>query len=135
MTKWPTEKHFTSWLNLAPNNKISGGKVLSSKIPKKKNRAGQVFRMAAFAVQRSKNWLGLFYQRMKSRLGVKKAVTATAIKIAVIFYKMVKEKIMFVPINLETYTGSFRQQQLKKLERQAKALGLKLAPRESVKIM
>jgi transposase len=135
MTKWPTEKHFTSWLNLAPNNKISGGKVLSSKIPKKKNRAGQVFRMAAFAVQRSKNWLGLFYQRMKSKLGVKKAVTATARKIAVIFYKMVKEKIMFVPINLDTYTGSFRQQQLKKLERQAKALGLKLAPRESMKIM
>jgi transposase len=58
MNKWPTAKHFTSWLNLAPNNKISGGKLLSSKIPKKKNRAGQMFKMAAFAVQRSKNgWL------------------------------------------------------------------------------
>ncbi|MBK6573762.1 MAG: IS110 family transposase [Saprospiraceae bacterium] len=54
MSKWPTVKHFTSWLNLAPNNKISGGKVLSSRIPKKKNHAGQIFRMAAFAIQRSK---------------------------------------------------------------------------------
>ncbi|MEO5990803.1 MAG: transposase [Ferruginibacter sp.] len=55
MSKWPTVKYFTSWLNLAPNNKISGGKVLSSRIPKKKNRAGQIFKMAAFAIQRSKN--------------------------------------------------------------------------------
>ncbi|MBK9639828.1 MAG: transposase [Saprospiraceae bacterium] len=53
MSKWPTVKHFTSWLNLAPNNKISGGKVLS-RIPKRKNHAGQIFRMAAFAIQRSK---------------------------------------------------------------------------------
>lgn len=134
MNKWPTEKHFTAWLNLAPNNKISGGKLLSSRIPKKKNRAGQVFKMAAYAIQRSKNWLALFYHRIKSRSGVKKAITATARKIAVIFYKMVKDKIMFNPVSIETYTGSFKQQQLKKLERQAKALGLKLEPRESLKI-
>ncbi|MBK8643248.1 MAG: transposase [Saprospiraceae bacterium] len=52
MSKWPTVKHFTSWLNLAPNNKISGGKVLSR--IQKENHAGQIFRMAAFAIQRSK---------------------------------------------------------------------------------
>ncbi len=66
MEKWPTVKHFTSWLNLAPNNKISGGKLLSSRIPKKKNHAGQIFKMAAFAVQRSDNWLAKFFQRIKS---------------------------------------------------------------------
>jgi transposase len=128
MSKWPTEKHFTAWLNLAPNNKISGGKILSSRIPKKKNRAGQVFRLAAYAIQRSDNWLALFYHRIKFRAGVKKAITATARKIAVIFYKMVKDRIMFNPVSIDAYAENFKQRQLKKLERQAKSFGLKLAP-------
>ena len=128
MDKWPTAKHFTAWLNLAPNNKISGGKILRSRIPKKKNRAGQVFKMAAYAVQRSKNWLAIFYHRIKSKAGVKKAITATARKIAVIFYKMIKDKIMFNPITADTYKESFKDRQIKKLEKQAKALGLQLVP-------
>jgi transposase len=128
MNKWPTVKHFTSWLNLAPNNKISGGKLLSSKIPKKKNRAGQVFKMAAFAVQRSKNWLGLFYHRIKSKAGSQKAITATARKIAVIFYKMLKDKVAFNPVSLDEYTEGFKERQLKKLQKQAKYLGLQLNP-------
>ncbi len=131
MNKWPTEMHFTAWLNLAPNNKISGGKVLSSRIPKKKNRAGQVFKLAAYAIQRSNNWLALFYHRIKSKGGVRKAITATARKIAVIFYKMVKDRIMFNPVNIDAYTDGFKQRQLKKHERQAKSLGLQLAPRLS----
>ncbi len=126
MSKWPTEKHFTAWLNLAPNNKISGGKVLSSRIPKKKNQAGQVFRLAAYAIQRSNNWLALFFHRIKSRAGVKKAITATARKIAIIFYKMIKDQVMFNPINIDAYAASFKQRQLKKLERQAKSFGMKL---------
>jgi transposase len=128
MNKWPTAKHFTAWLNLAPNNRISGGKILSSRIPKKKNRAGQVFKMAAYAIQRSKNWLALFYHRIKSKAGVKKAITATARKIAVIFYKMIKDKIMFNPITVDIYKESFKDRQIKRLHRQAKALGLKLIP-------
>jgi len=129
MDKWPTAKHFTAWLNLAPNNKISGGKILSSRISKKKNRAGQVFKLAAYAVQRSKNWLALFYHRIKSKAGVKKAITATARKIAVIFYKMLKDKIMFNPISMDIYTEGFKKRQLKKLEKQAKSFGLQLTPR------
>ena len=126
MNKWPTAKHFTAWLNLAPNNKISGGKVLSSRIPKKKNRAGQVFKLAAYAVQRSKNWLALFYHRIKSKAGAKKAITATARKIASIFYKMLKDQIMFTPLPVETYQENFKERQIKKIERQAKTLGLQL---------
>ena len=126
MEKWPTAKHFTSWLNLAPNNKISGGKLLSSKIPKKKNRAGQVFKMAAFAVQRSKNWLAVFYHRIKSKAGAAKAITATARKIAVIFYTMLRDRIMFNPISMESYVQSFKERQLKRLEKQAKMLGMEL---------
>jgi transposase len=132
MNKWPTEKSFTAWLNLAPNNKITGGKVISSKTQKRKSKAGQIFKMAAFAVQRSKNWLAIFYHRIKSRCGVKKAITATARKIAVIFYKMMKEKIVFNPISADTYMQTFKEKQLKKLKRQAHRLGLVLIPNEIV---
>ena len=128
MNKWPTAKHFTSWLNLAPNNKISGGKLLSSKVEKKKNKAGQVFKMAAFAVQRSKNWLATFYHRIKSRSGAGKATMATARKIAVIFYLMIKEKRTFKPITIEDYNSGFREQQLKKMIKKAKGMGFKLVP-------
>ncbi|ANE51125.1 IS110 family transposase [Flavisolibacter tropicus] len=128
MNKWPTEKHFTSWLNLAPYNKISGGKLLSSKIPKKKNRAGQVFKLAAFAVQRSQNWLAVFYHRIKARSGPAKAITATARKIAVIFYHMMRDRVRFNPISLENYVESFREKQVRKLKKQAKRLGLELKP-------
>jgi len=126
MEKWPTVKHFTSWLNLAPNNKISGGKVLSSRIPKKKNHAGQIFKMAAFAVQRSKNWLAMFYQRIKAKRGTPKAVVATARKIAAIFYKLMREKAKFNPMPIEKYMDGFKELQIKKLRRQAQSLGYQL---------
>src|SRR5215218_6928656 len=74
MSKWPTEKHFVSWLNLCPNNKVSGGKLLSSKVRKKSNSAGQAFRMAANGVQRSENWLGDYFRRMKSKGGNRYAI-------------------------------------------------------------
>jgi transposase len=128
MNKWLTPKHFTSWLSLAPNNKVSGGKILSSKTQKKKNRAGQIFKMAAYAVQRSKNWLAMFYHRIKSKCGPAKAITATARKIAVIFYKLVKEKTAFNPLSAEQYMETFKQQQLKKLKKQADKFGLLLVP-------
>ncbi len=126
MNKWPTVKHFTSWLNLAPNNKISGGKLLSSRIQKKKNAASQIFRFAAFAVQRSKNWLALFYHRIKAKAGTPKAIVATARKIAVIFYKMMKEKVSFNPTPIEAYSQGFKEAQIKRLKHKAKALGLSL---------
>ncbi len=126
MSKWPTVKHFTSWLNLAPNNKISGGKILSSKIPKKKNRAGQVFKLAAYSIQRSNNWLSHFYKKIKSKKGTPKAIVATARKIAVIFYKMLKDKVKFEPMRNEVYEKQFKEKQINRLNKQAKALGLQL---------
>lgn len=128
MNKWPTAKHFTSWLNLAPNNKISGGKLLSSKVEKKKNKAGQIFKMAAFAVQRSNNWLASFYHRVKSRAGAGKATMATARKIAVIFYLMIKNKKEFKPVSLDDYSAGFREHQIRKMTRNAKRMGFKLVP-------
>lgn len=123
MNKWPTEKHFVSWLGLAPNNKISGGKVLSSRRVKKKNKAGQGFRMAAYAIQRSNHWLGDFYRRVKSRQGAAKAIVATARKIAIVYYKMVSQKVSFSPIDLNNYKEKFREKKLKYLQKQLTTLG------------
>jgi transposase len=126
MSKWRTSKHFTSWLNLAPNTKISGGKILSSKIPKKKNLAGQIFKMAAFAIQRSKNWLAAFYNKIKVRKGTSKAVVATARKIATIFYKMMKDKTAFQPFSNEEYDKQNQMRNLNRLKRQAQNFGFQL---------
>ena len=126
MNKWPTAKHFVSWLNLAPNNKISGGKVLSSRIPKRKNKAGQVFKLAAYALQRSKNCFAVFYHRIRAKKGPAKAVVATARKIAMVFYKILKEKIKFNPLSIEKYMEGFQEQQINRLKKQAHKLGFQV---------
>jgi transposase len=126
MNKWPTVKHFTSWLNLAPNNKISGGKILSSKIAKKKNKAGQVFKMAAYATQRSQNCFSVFYHRIKARKGVKKAITATARKIAVVFYNLIKKKLEFNPMIFEKNSLDLKTEKINRLKRQAQSFGFQL---------
>lgn len=118
MTKWETAKHFVSWLNLCPNNKISGGKLISSTLMKKKpNTASQAFRNAANAVQRSDNWLGDYYRRMKARGGNKYAMVATANKIATIYYKMVRDKKEFNPLDLKEYQHRYKQAKISYLER------------------
>jgi len=128
MSKWETKKHFTSWLNLVPNNRVSGGKLLKPQKSKKKNKAGQAFLMAAFALQRSDHWLGHYYRRMKAKNGPKVATKATARKLAIIFYEMVKYRKEFDPITVEDYTKQFRNNKLKYLTKQASKLGLQLVP-------
>lgn len=81
---------FCSWLNLVPNNKISGGKLLSSKVPKRTNICGQVFRLCANSLKRNKTTLGYYFRRIQSRCGYSQAIVATAHKIAKIFYTMIK---------------------------------------------
>ena len=85
MSRWRTAKHFTSWLTLAPGNKISGGKVLSSRTRRSANRATVLLRIAAVGVGRSSTALGAFFRRLAARVGKAKAITATARKIAVLF--------------------------------------------------
>lgn len=126
MSKWPTEKHFTSWLNLSPHNRTSGGKPLKPGRVKKKNRAGQAFLMAASTLKRSDHWLGAFYRRIKAKNGGAVAIKATARKLAIIFYKMLKEGVEFNPIPLETYNQYFKEHKLKYLKKQAFTLGYNL---------
>lgn len=123
MNKWETSKHFVSWLNLCPNTKISGGKIISSMLMKKKpNIASQAFRNAANAVQRSDNWLGDYYRRMKAKGGNKYAMVATANKIATVFYVMVKSQQEFNPIDLNSYQQRYKQAKISYLERKLNEL-------------
>jgi transposase len=126
MSKWPTKKHFTSWLNLVPNNRISGGKLLKPKKVKKKNKAGQAFLMAAFALQRSEHWLGEFYRRIKAKNGPAVATKATARKLALIFYEMIKCKMEFTPISVEIYNAHFKEKRVKYIINQALKYGLNI---------
>lgn len=126
MTKWPTKKHFSSWLNLAPNNRVSGGKLMKPKRIKKKNKAGQAFLMAAYSLQRSDHWLGSFLRRIKSKHGPTIAVKATARKLALIFYDMVKFGKEFNPINNEDYEKNFNQKRIKYIKDQAAKYGFEL---------
>ena len=123
LSKWHNEKHFVSWLNLCPNNKISGGKLISSKLLRKRpNPASQAFRQAANAVQKSDHWLGDYFRRMKAKGGNKYAIIATANKLATIYYKMVRYKQEFNPMELEVYQQKYRQAKIAYLERKLNQL-------------
>jgi len=123
LSKWPNEKHFVSWLRLCPNNKVSGGKLISSKLlSKKSNPAGQAFRQAANAVQKSDHYLGDYFRRMKARGGNKYAIVATANKIATIYYKMVRYKEEFKPIEMEAYQRKYHQAKITYYERKLERL-------------
>lgn len=123
MTKWPTEKHFVSWLNLCPNNKISGGKTISSHLARKgPSIAGQAFRQAANAVQKSDHWLADYFRRMKAKNGNKYAIVATANKLATIYYKMVRYQVEFQPVPIEHYINQRKEQKIKHLERKLEKL-------------
>ena len=96
MSKWKTTKRFSSWLGLCPGSKISGGKTLSSRSKQCANRAAAAFRLAAYGVQHSACPLGMFYRRMKARMGPAQALTATAHKIARIFFAMLRDGTEYV---------------------------------------
>jgi transposase len=127
---WPTAKHFTSWLALAPHNKISGGKVLSSRTRRTSNRAASLLRLAAATVGRTDTALGAFYRRLSARIGKAKAITATARKIAVLFYNTLRYGRAYADPGATYYEDRYRQRVLHNLQRRAKSLGFALQPLE-----
>ena len=130
MSKWPTAAHFVSWLALCPDNDISGGKLLWRGVRTVKNRAGHLFRLAAFSLHHSLTPLGNYLRRMKAKLGPRAATTATAHKIAVIFYTMVKNQFEYDE-SIWATRDAHREKRLEmKLKRQAKQLGYQLVPIE-----
>ena len=128
MSKFPDEKHFCSWLGLAPKHEISGGKVLKNKTLKTKNRAGQAFRMAAQSVKQAECVFGAFYRRLKARLGPSQATVATAHAIARVVYRMLKYQVEYEPLSVNEYQKHYEEQQIKYLKKRAAKFGLQLVP-------
>ncbi len=127
-SKFPDEKHFCSWLGLAPKHEISGAKVLKNKTLKTKNRAGQAFRMAAQSVKRSDCVFGALYRRLRSRLGPPKATVATAHAIARVVYRMLKYQVEYEPLSVNEYEKKYKEQQIKYMTKKAAKLGFQLVP-------
>jgi transposase len=129
VSKFPTEKQFASWLGLCPRDGKSN-ETTKKKAPRKgKNRLGQALRMAAQSVGRTQTVLGIFYRRIKSRIGGKGAVTATAHKLAVLIYRMLKHGTEYVAQALEDYEAKMQAQLMESLRKKAKALGFELTPK------
>jgi transposase len=131
MHKWPTDKHFASWLGLCPDNQISGGKVLATGSRRVQNRASRALRMAAQSLRTSPSYLGAFFRRMRSKLGPAKATTATAHKLAKIIYHMLKEHTPYRERSANDYLHKEQERKLQQLRKQAKSLGFTLVPQTS----
>lgn len=124
--KWPTGDHFSSWLGVCPGSNISGGKKLGSRSKPCANRAAAALRLAASGLYRSQTSLGTFLRRKKAQLGAPKAITATAHKLALIIYAMLRDRKPYVEPGLDHYAQQFRERYLRNLQRNAKQLGFEL---------
>ena len=124
--RWPTEKHFASWLTPAPNNKISGGRLLSSRTPPSANRAAAILRRCATSLTRTSTALDAFYRRLAARAGKAKAITATARKLAVLLYRVISGNLVYNDPGATAYQQLHRTCELKSLRRRARLLGFQL---------
>jgi len=128
MEPWKSEKHFTSWLGLCPGTKISGGKRLDRKSKRNSNRAALAFRIAASSLARSQTALGAFYRRIRSRTDGRRAITATAHKIARIYYSMLTKGTAYIEAGQQTYEQAYKERKINALKKQAHSLGFQLQP-------
>jgi transposase len=135
MSRWPTERHFTSWLTLAPKNRISGGRLLSSRTQPSGNRAALVLRLAAQSLGRTQTALGAFFRRLAFRVGKAKAITATARKLAILVYRTLKGEIAYVDQGAAAYDQQRREAAVRRLQQRAQAFGLELVIRESGELL
>jgi transposase len=118
MRKWKSAKHFAAWLNLVPNTKITGGKIISSKMQKKKNKAGQILRQGASCLSANKTPIGDYYRQMRARLGGKGAAITTGHKLARIIYTMLLNKTEYNIGLIVDNQEKYREEKIKKLEKQ-----------------
>ena len=128
LTRWPSAKHFASWLGLSPDNRITGGKVKSSKTKPSASRAAAALRLAANALHRSDSALGAFLRRKKAQLGAPKAITATAHKLARLIYSMLRYGQEYADAGAEYYESQYQQRALRAAKRRAAQLGYHLVP-------
>jgi transposase len=127
-SRWANAKAFVSWLGLCPGNKISGGKILSSKTKPSDNRVAQALRLAAVSLHRSKTAIGAFLRRMRARLGAPKAITAVAHKLARILYRMMTTGENYREAGENYYEQQYQARVIANLTKRAKELGFNLTP-------
>jgi transposase len=128
LSRFPTVKHFTSWLGLCPGTKISGGKLLSSKSKRTANRATQALKLAAAALRSSKSALGAYYRRMCARMDKPKAVTAAAHKLARLVYIMLTRGEEYTDQGQQYFEERYRERVVRQLTKRARELGLDIVP-------
>jgi transposase len=126
MSRWPTADHFASWVTLSPHNRITGGRLISSRTQLSANRAADILRGAAMSVGYTQTAIGAFYRRLSSRIGKAKANTATARKLAILVYRVLKGEIVYKDPGAAVYDARHRETVLRRLRRQAGALGFGL---------
>jgi len=135
MSRWRSEKHFSAWLTLAPNNKISGGRLLSSKTQPSANRAAVVLRRCAMSLTRSATALGAYYRRLAYRLGQPKAITATARKLAILVYRVLGGEMVYRDPGATAYDQLHRKRLINGLRRRAQEFGLSLINLETGEVL
>lgn len=131
MSRFPSEKHYASWLGLCPNHQITGGKVRRRRTRKVRNRAAQALRVAAQSLHRSKTALGAFFRRMRARHGSPKAITATARKLAVLIYRMLKYGMDYLDKGQQAYEQQYHRQRMRMLQKHAKQMGYAIVSLQS----
>ena len=132
MSRFPSDKHFASWLGLCPGTKITGGKVMSGKTKRSANRAAQALRLAASALRTSQSALGAYFRRLCSRMDKSKAVTAAAHKLARLIYAMLTKGEEYTDQGQDYYEERYRERVLKQLNQRAEKMGMKLVVAEPV---
>jgi transposase len=128
MSRFPTVKHFTSWLGLCPGTKITGGKVMSGKTKRVVNRAAQALRLAAAALRTSQSALGAYFRRMCARMDKPKAIAAAAHKLARLIYMMLTKGEEYTDQGQEYFEERYRERVLRQLAKRAEQMGMKLVP-------
>ncbi len=123
MSRFPSVKHFTSWLGLCPGTKITGGKVMSGKTKRCANRAAQALRLAAAALRSSQSALGAYFRRMCARMDKPKAVTAAAHKLARLIYTMLTKGEEYTDQGQDYYEERYRQRVLHNLDSEGESYG------------
>jgi len=131
MSLFPSEKNYASWLGLCPNNQITGGKTRKRRTRKVQNRAARALRLAAQSLHHSKSALGAYFRRMKTKVGAPKAITATAHKLALLVYRMLKYGMDYVDKGQEYYESQYKERIMKNLTKRAKAMGYEIINKNS----
>jgi transposase len=128
VSRFPTAKHFSSWLGLSPQHQGSAGKIHSRRVLRGASRAGRTFRLAVLGCHHAKHALGAFYRRIQARAGAAKAIVATARKLAERVYRLLKYGAEYVCQEMEAYEAAYRKRLVKGLARRAAELGYRLEP-------